>query len=135
MSSTVAITESCSEHADRVLDGTGTTLRAEALQKFSRAMGVGVQGEAAPGAEHAEVEDDAGEDGEYEEESIIHHTARVGDVEGLKKALEEGVDKDSEGRRELHFACGYGEVACAQALLDAGAAVDAVDENKNTALH
>jgi len=130
-------------------------------------MGVG-------GAEHAEAEDDAGEEGEYEDESIVHHTASVGDVEvcaaatqsrthaaplarydmhgadythhpgrrsctqGLKKALEEGADKDeedSEGRRGLHFACGYGELQCAQALLEAGAAVDAVDKNKNTALH
>ncbi|RLN40620.1 ankyrin repeat domain-containing protein 2A-like [Panicum miliaceum] len=109
----------------------------EALQKFGRAMGVGPSSEAA-GAEHAEAEEEAGEEGEYEEESIIHHTASVGDVEGLKKALEEGVDKDeedSEGRRGLHFACGYGELKCAQVLLEAGAAVDAVDKNKNTALH
>ncbi|TVU16419.1 hypothetical protein EJB05_39980, partial [Eragrostis curvula] len=49
------------------------------------------------------------------DKSIIHHTASVGDVEGLKKALEEeGVDKeDSEGRRGLHFACGYGKLKCA----------------------
>ena len=49
-------------------------------------------------------------------------------MQGLKKALEEGVDKDeedSEGRRGLHFACGYGELKCAQVLLEAGAAVDA----------
>ena len=33
--------------------------------------------------------------------------------QGLKKALDGGADKDeedSEGRRALHFACGYGEV-------------------------
>ena len=54
----------------------------EALQKFGRAMGVGggPSGEAG-GAEHAEAEDDAGEEGEYEDESIVHHTASVGDVE------------------------------------------------------
>jgi hypothetical protein len=34
--------------------------------------------------------------------------------QGLKKALEGGADKDeedAEGRRALHFACGYGEVS------------------------
>jgi hypothetical protein len=103
----------------------------EALQQFGRAMGVGPSSE-------AEEEAAGEEEGEYEDESIIHHTASIGDVEGLKKALEEGVDKDeedSEGRRGLHFACGYGELKCAQVLLEAGAAVDAVDKNKNTALH
>lgn len=53
----------------------------EALQKFGRAMGVGPSSEAA-GAEHDEAEEEAGEEeGEYEESSIIHHTASVGDVE------------------------------------------------------
>jgi len=42
---------------------------------------------------------------------------------------------DSEGRTTLHFACGYGEVKCAKILLETGAAVDALDKNKNTALH
>ena len=42
---------------------------------------------------------------------------------------------DSEGRTTLHFACGYGEVKCAEIILEAGAAVDALDKNKNTALH
>jgi hypothetical protein len=34
--------------------------------------------------------------------------------QGLKKALDDGGDKDeedAEGRRALHFACGYGEVS------------------------
>lgn len=34
--------------------------------------------------------------------------------QGLKKALDGGADKDeedAEGRRALHFACGYGEVS------------------------
>ncbi|KAF2286343.1 hypothetical protein GH714_014751 [Hevea brasiliensis] len=57
---------------------------------------------------------------------------------GLKNALASGANKDeedSEGRTALHFACGYGEVKCAQILLEAGATVDALDKNKNTALH
>ncbi|GAY57293.1 hypothetical protein CUMW_178320 [Citrus unshiu] len=39
-------------------------------------------------------------------------------------------EEDLEGRTTLHFACGYGEVECAQLLLEAGANVDAVDKNK-----
>uniref|UniRef100_A0A0E0IF69 STI1/HOP DP domain-containing protein n=1 Tax=Oryza nivara TaxID=4536 RepID=A0A0E0IF69_ORYNI len=134
----------------------------ETFRKISQAMGpLGVPDFAEPsGTEGTE------EEGEYEDESIVHHTASVGDDEGLKKALDGGADKDeedSEGRRALHFACGYGEVSndknislrilcktdcmyallvfrklhlkCAQVLLEAGAAVDALDKNKNTPLH
>ncbi|XP_024959370.1 ankyrin repeat domain-containing protein 2B-like isoform X1 [Cynara cardunculus var. scolymus] len=107
----------------------------DVLQKLGEAMGLPVAGDATafagnPGADEAE---EASED-----ESIVHQTASVGDVEGLKKALESGADKDeedSEGRTALHFACGYGEVKCAQVLLEAGTKVDALDKNKNTALH
>jgi ankyrin repeat protein len=35
----------------------------------------------------------------------------------------------------LHFAAGYGETKCCEVLLDAGAEVDALDKNNNTALH
>ena len=62
----------------------------------------------------------------------------AGDVEALKKELAAGADvneQDSEGRTALQFACGFGELACAEALLEAKATVDAVDNNKNTALH
>jgi ankyrin repeat protein len=40
-------------------------------------------------------------------------------IQILKKALEDGSDKDeedSEGRRALHFACGYGEVEFIQSV-------------------
>ena len=43
---------------------------------------------------------------------------RAGDKEQLKELLEGGADrdeKDEEGRTALHFACGYGELACAEA--------------------
>ena len=40
---------------------------------------------------------------------------------------------DSEGRAALHFACGYGEMKCAEMLIDAKANSDAVDKNKNSA--
>ncbi|CAL2279984.1 unnamed protein product [Prunus armeniaca] len=113
----------------------------EVLQKLGEAMGLAVPGDAATSADNSgpeEVEDAGNED-----ESIVHHTASVGDVEGLKSALASGADKDeedSEGRTALHFACGYVvqfqyEVKCAQVLLEAGARVDALDKNKNTALH
>lgn len=108
----------------------------DVLQKLGAAMGLGVAGDAATSADISGPEE--GEEVENEDESIVHQTASVGDVEGLKKALEAGADKDeedSEGRTALHFACGYGEVKCAQVLLEAGAKVDALDNNKNTALH
>ncbi|KAF6134612.1 hypothetical protein GIB67_025727 [Kingdonia uniflora] len=109
----------------------------EVLKKLGQAMGLGAVGEAATSGELSgpeEQEDEAGN----EDESIVHQTASVGDVEGLRKALASGADKDeedSEGRTALHFSCGYGEVKCAQILLEAGATVDALDKNKNTALH
>ena len=56
----------------------------------------------------------------------------------LEALLASGVDKDEpddEGRTALHFACGYGEMACVHALLDARADVNAMDHNKNTSLH
>ncbi|RVW48301.1 Ankyrin repeat domain-containing protein 2A [Vitis vinifera] len=102
------------------------------------------QGNAAASADNSgldEAEELANEDesiAHHHSESIVHDTASVGDVEGLKNALASGADKDeedSEGRTALHFACGYGEVKCAQILVEAGATVDALDKNKNTALH
>ncbi|XP_031381879.1 ankyrin repeat domain-containing protein 2A [Punica granatum] len=108
----------------------------DVLTKLGEAMGLAAAGEAATSGENAVPDDD--EDAGNEDESIVHQTASVGDVEGLKKALAEGAikdEEDSEGRTALHFACGYGEVKCAQVLIEAGAAVDALDKNKNTALH
>ncbi|KAK9087593.1 hypothetical protein Syun_029987 [Stephania yunnanensis] len=109
----------------------------DVLHKLGQAMGLPGAGEAATSAELSGPEEPEDETGN-EDESIVHHTASVGDVEGLKNALASGADKDeedSEGRTALHFACGYGEVQCAQVLLEAGAGVDALDKNKNTALH
>ncbi|KAL8152432.1 hypothetical protein V2J09_010192 [Rumex salicifolius] len=106
----------------------------DVLQKLGEAMGLPTGGE---GSQEPNVPDEA-EEAANEEESIVHHTASMGDVEGLKKAIASGADideEDSEGRTALHFACGYGEIKCAQMLLEAGAKVDALDKNKNTALH
>ncbi|GAA0139800.1 hypothetical protein LIER_01273 [Lithospermum erythrorhizon] len=107
----------------------------DVLQKLGEAMGFAVAGEALASSGNAEPEgtEEAGED-----ESIVHHTASVGDLESLKKALADGADKDeddSEGRTALHFACRYGEVECSKVLLEAGPKVDALDKNKNAALH
>ncbi|KAL0726066.1 hypothetical protein Bca4012_022159 [Brassica carinata] len=108
----------------------------DVLKKLGEAMGMPVAGlpDQTPSAE-PEVAEEGEED---EEESIVHQKASLGDVEGLKTALESGGNKDeedSEGRTALHFACGYGELKCAQVLIDAGASVNAVDKNKNTPLH
>ncbi|KAL4348370.1 hypothetical protein GQ457_17G004390 [Hibiscus cannabinus] len=100
----------------------------DVLQKLGEAMSFAGSGDVATSA--------AGEGNE--DESIVHQCASVGDVEGLKAALNSGADKDeqdSEGRTALHFSCGYGELECAQILVEAGAAVDALDKNKNSALH
>ena len=62
----------------------------------------------------------------------------AGDVDALKELLQGGSDKDEkddEGRTALHFACGYGEIACAEELIKAGADIDARDGNDNTPLH
>lgn len=59
-------------------------------------------------------------------------------MELLKELLQGGADKDEkddEGRTALHFACGYGEIACSEELIKAGADVDARDGNDNTPLH
>ncbi|XP_047322365.1 ankyrin repeat domain-containing protein 2B-like isoform X2 [Impatiens glandulifera] len=100
------------------------------LKKLGEGLGVAVSGETGTSS-YAKARG-------HEDESIVHHTASVGDLEGLKKALASGANKnevDSEGRTALHFACGYGEVKCAKVLLEAGAVVDALDKNKNSALH
>ncbi|KAL1215642.1 Ankyrin repeat domain-containing protein 2A [Cardamine amara subsp. amara] len=106
----------------------------DVLKKLGEAMGMPVAGFP---DQTVSAEPEPAEEGE-EEESIVHQTASLGDVEGLKTALASGGNKDeedSEGRTALHFACGYGELKCAQVLIDAGANVNAVDKNKNTPLH
>ncbi len=71
-------------------------------------------------------------------DSVKEHDGAAGDAGALTQLLEAGADKDEqdeEGRTALHFACGYGEMACIEALLAAKANLDAIDHNKNTALH
>ncbi|KAF8101514.1 hypothetical protein N665_0204s0011 [Sinapis alba] len=107
----------------------------DVLKKLGEAMGMPIAGFP---DQTASAEPEVAAEEEEEEESIVHLTASLGDVEGLKTALASGGNKDeedSEGRTALHFACGYGELKCAQVLIDAGASVNAVDKNKNTPLH
>ena len=69
---------------------------------------------------------------------LVYDVTPTGDVEALKELLRGGADKDDkddEGRTALHFACGYGEIACSEALIKAGADVNAKDGNDNTPLH
>ena len=35
----------------------------------------------------------------------------------------------------VQFACGFGELACAEVLIEHGANIEATDNNQNTALH
>uniref|UniRef100_A0A7S3QYD5 STI1/HOP DP domain-containing protein n=1 Tax=Dunaliella tertiolecta TaxID=3047 RepID=A0A7S3QYD5_DUNTE len=105
----------------------------EVLGKLGKAMG-GSFDLPKPDEEQQEGEGE----GEEEEAETIVAAASAGDVELLKKLIQEGgnVDEpDEEGRTALHFACGYGEIDCAKVLIEAKAKLDAVDNNKNTALH
>ncbi|CAA6668064.1 unnamed protein product [Spirodela intermedia] len=104
----------------------------EVLQKLGQAMGIGALGDTATSTELSGSGET--EEAEYEDESVVHHASSVGDVENALAAGADKDEEDSEGRTALHFACGYGEVQCAQILLEAGVAVDALDKNKNTAL-
>ena len=52
----------------------------EVLQKLGQAMGIGSSGEAATSTEHSGPEE-AEEEGGYEDESVVHHMASIGDVE------------------------------------------------------
>eukprot|EP00957_Ditylum_brightwellii_P162423 12368464-Ditylum_brightwellii.AAC.1 len=96
------------------------------LSKLGQAMGdlqqehgdPQLEGEAVEGGEEEEEEEEDGE------ELPVHSCASNGDAEGIKALAEEGAnleEADSEGRTALHFACGYGEKECAEALLDGGA--------------
>ncbi|KAL3502486.1 hypothetical protein ACH5RR_036935 [Cinchona calisaya] len=81
----------------------------EVLQKLGEAMGFAMTGEPGSSTDNAEPDktDEGNEDG-----SVVHHTASISDVVGLKNALASSAnkdEKDSEGRTTLHFACGYGK--------------------------
>ena len=65
-------------------------------------------------------------------------TLRAGKKDELSQLLKDGTDvdeRDAEGRTALHFACGYGEMECAEVLINAKASINVGDGNDNTALH
>lgn len=114
------------------------------LAKLGKAMGgdagfAALGGGAALGGVDEDDDDENGDDEDEEDELTLHSAASTGDHEALAVLLAapdcDVNEKDEEGRTALHFACGYGEMACAEALLAAKANADALDKNSNTALH
>ncbi len=91
------------------------------------------------GVDDVDEDDEGGDEDEEEGELTLHSAASTGDDEALAVLLAapecDVNEKDEEGRTALHFACGYGEIACAEKLLAAKANADALDKNSNTALH
>lgn len=60
----------------------------------------------------------------------LHVAAIEGEVDDVKKLLASGSDvneKDGQGYTALHYACGEGERRCAEALLEKGANVNAIN--------
>ncbi|WP_163990763.1 ankyrin repeat domain-containing protein [Pyxidicoccus caerfyrddinensis] len=81
-------------------------------------------------------------------QSALHVAALHGHVDLVRRFLELGVDVNQRARRAtsdkvparpgatcLHFACGAGQLAVLEVLLEKGAAWDAVDERELTGLH
>jgi hypothetical protein len=121
-----------------VLAKLGKAMGGDAGMAALGAGGMGALG--GPGGAGGEEDDEEEEEEEEEEgELTLHSAASQGDHEALAVLLAapgcEVNAKDEEGRTALHFACGYGEIACAEALLSAKADADATDKNSNTALH
>ncbi|KAF7142220.1 hypothetical protein RHSIM_Rhsim05G0044300 [Rhododendron simsii] len=137
----------------------------DVLQKLGEAMGHAVGGEAATSTDMSgpDETDEAGNEDESIVHQTASIGDAEGLTKALASGADKN-EEDSEGRTALHFACGYGEppkgrtwravfivssvvntvnlkaagksdVKCAQILLEAGVMVDALDKNKNTALH
>ena len=65
----------------------------------------------------------------------LHDPAHRGDVEEVRRCIEEGADpneRDSYGRTPLHYAAYYGHVEVVRVLLDEGADPTAEDEYGKT---
>ncbi|EGD78145.1 hypothetical protein PTSG_09021 [Salpingoeca rosetta] len=69
--------------------------------------------------------------------SALHILAKEGDTKTLSQALKSADANvvDGDGMRPLHYAAWYGHPGCIQALLSAGAEIDAHDYDGATALH
>lgn len=71
-------------------------------------------------------------------ERTLHELAGEGDVEGLRRMLQQGtpVDaRDDAGCTALHFAADRGAVEAARVLVEAGADLGARDDEGQTPLH
>lgn len=67
----------------------------------------------------------------------LFHSAKVGDIDGIKNAIEKGasIDKKNEvGRTALMMATYHKNPKAMVYLLDAGADINAQDQNRTTAL-
>lgn len=67
----------------------------------------------------------------------LFHSAKVGDIDGIKNAIEKGasIDKKNEvGRTALMLATYHKNPKAMVYLLDAGADINAQDQNRTTAL-
>ena len=67
----------------------------------------------------------------------LQDAAQQGDLEALRERIARGDDvdgRDGAGATPLRWACGMGHLECVQALIDANAAVDMVNNNGDTAL-
>ena len=76
-------------------------------------------------------------------EQPIHRAADAGDVDTLRRELDDGVSPNAlsgRGRTPLHYLCSRGDnpdarVDCLHVLLEAGANVNAPNVHQNTPLH
>ena len=76
-------------------------------------------------------------------EQPIHRAAKDGDVDALRRELDDGVSPNAlsgRGRTPLHYLCSRGDnpearVDCLHVLLEAGANVNAPNVHQNTPLH
>ncbi|XP_065861240.1 protein VAPYRIN-LIKE-like [Euphorbia lathyris] len=69
---------------------------------------------------------------------ILHRSARLDDVNGIKNCISEGVnvnERDQNGWRPLHRAAFKGRIESVRMLLNHGARVDVVDDEGYTPLH
>ncbi|KAK9803445.1 hypothetical protein WJX73_001659 [Symbiochloris irregularis] len=104
------------------------------MERMSKAMG----GVLSPDAQEGDGEEEEGEEEAEPPLPPLLEAAADGKTDELKQLLKDGADVDQtdhKGRSSLQFACGFGHLDCAEALIGAKASVDSQDSDGNTALH